>query len=123
MHHYLHFTRTVLPQLTKHHLKSKKQPQLYQQPKSTLQHKFHITILKPIKYNNTYPLPLKTHFPQPHHINTIPHLNKLTHHIKPPFTLQFNHRPHGYPPLKKPYHLHLPHLKTIHPKLPYQAIE
>jgi len=50
---YLEFTGTVLGELTKEDLKSKQEPQVYQQAKQSLEKKYNMTMLKPMKYNNT----------------------------------------------------------------------
>lgn len=120
---YLEFTGTVLGELTKKDLKSKKEAQVYQQAKSSLEDKFDMTMLKPMKYNNTYALAVKRDFAEAHHIKTIGDLNKVSDQIKPGFTLEFNDRGDGYPAVKKAYDLDLGDVKTMEPKLRYQAIE
>lgn len=120
---YLEFTGTVLGELTKEDLKSKKEAQVYQQAKSSLEDKFDMTMLKPMKYNNTYALAVKRDFAEAHHIKMIGDLNKVSDQIKPGFTLEFNDRGDGYPAVKKAYDLDLGDVKTMEPKLRYQAIE
>lgn len=120
---YLEFTGTVLGELTKEDLKSKKEAQVYQQAKSSLEDKFDMTMLKPMKYNNTYALAVKRDFAEAHHIKKIGDLNKVSDQIKPGFTLEFNDRGDGYPAVKKAYDLDLGDVKTMEPKLRYQAIE
>ena len=56
---YLEFTGTVLGELTKEDLKSKQENKVYQQAKSSLEDKYDMTMLKPMKYNNTYSLAVK----------------------------------------------------------------
>ena len=120
---YLEFTGTVLGELTKEDLKSKKEKDVYQQAKSSLEKKYDMTMLKPMKYNNTYALAVKRDFAEAHHIKTIGDLNKVSDQIKPGFTLEFNDRGDGYPAVKKAYDLDLGDVKTMEPKLRYQAIE
>ncbi|WP_217971819.1 ABC transporter permease/substrate-binding protein [Staphylococcus xylosus] len=120
---YLEFTGTVLGELTKEDLKSKQEAKVYNQAKSSLEDKYDMTMLKPMKYNNTYALAVKKDFAEKHNIKTIGDLNKVSDEIKPGFTLEFNDRDDGYPAVKKAYDLDVGDVKTMEPKLRYQAIE
>lgn len=120
---YLEFTGTVLGELTKEDLKSKQEAKVYKQAKSSLENKHDMTMLQPMKYNNTYALAVKKDFADKHHLKTIGDLNKVSDQIKPGFTLEFNDRGDGYPAVKKAYGLDLGNVKTMEPKLRYQAIE
>ncbi|MCQ9288837.1 ABC transporter permease/substrate-binding protein [Staphylococcus gallinarum] len=120
---YLEFTGTVLGELTKEDLKSKQEDKVYQQAKDSLEKKYDMTMLKPMKYNNTYALAVKRDFAKKHNIKTIGDLNKVSDQIKPGFTLEFNDRSDGYPAVKKAYHLNISKPKTMEPKLRYQAIK
>lgn len=120
---YLEFTGTVLGELTKEDLKSKQEDKVYQQAKDSLEKKYDMTMLKPMKYNNTYALAVKRDFAKKHNIKTIGDLNKVSDQIKPGFTLEFNDRSDGYPAVKKAYNLDISKPKTMEPKLRYQAIK
>ena len=120
---YLEFTGTVLGELTKEDLKSKQENKVYQQAKSSLEDKYDMTMLKPMKYNNTYSLAVKKDFAKKHNLKTIGDLNKVSDQIKPGFTLEFNDRGDGYPAVKKAYDLDFGEVKTMEPKLRYQAVE
>ncbi|RIO42330.1 ABC transporter permease/substrate-binding protein [Staphylococcus nepalensis] len=120
---YLEFTGTVLGELTKEDLKSKQEDKVYNQAKSSLEDKYDITMLKPMKYNNTYSLAVKKDFAEKHDLKTIGDLNKVSDQIKPGFTLEFNDRSDGYPAVKKAYDLNVGKAKTMEPKLRYQAVE
>lgn len=120
---YLEFTGTVLGELTKEDLKSKKENDVYQQAKSSLEKKYNMTMLKPMKYNNTYALAVKRDFAKKHQIKTIGDLRKVEDKLKPGFTLEFNDRPDGYKAVKKTYHLNLSNVKTMEPKLRYTAVK
>ncbi|MDC6327834.1 ABC transporter permease/substrate-binding protein [Staphylococcus auricularis] len=120
---YLEFTGTVLGELTKEDLKSKEEQQVYQQAKSSLEQKFDMTMLKPMKFNNTYTLAVKKDFAEEHQLKTISDLNKVSDEIKPGFTLEFNDRNDGYPAVKKAYDLDFKDITTMEPKLRYQAVE
>ena len=67
---YLEFTGTVLGELTKEDLKSKEDA-VYQQAKQSLEKKYDMTMLKPMKYNNTYALAVKRDFAKENNIKTI----------------------------------------------------
>jgi osmoprotectant transport system permease protein len=120
---YLEFTGTVLGELTKEKLTSKEEPKVYNQAKTSLEHKYNMTMLKPMKYNNTYTLAVKEDFAKKNNIKTIDDLNKVKDKIKPGFTLEFNDRGDGYPAVKKAYGLDLGKVRTMEPKLRYQAVQ
>lgn len=120
---YLEFIDTVLDELTKEDLKSKKESAMYQQAKSSLENKYNMTMLKPMKYNNTYALAVKRDFAKKNNIKTIGDLRKIEDKLKPGFTLEFNDRPDGFKAVKKAYHLNILNVKTMEPKLRYTAVK
>ncbi|MCJ1656929.1 ABC transporter permease/substrate-binding protein [Staphylococcus sp. NRL 16/872] len=120
---YLEFTGTVLGELTKEDLKSKKENAVYNQAKQSLEKKYDMTMLKPMKYNNTYALALKKDFAEKHNIKTIGDLQKVEGQLKPGFTMEFNDRPDGYKAVAKAYDLNLSNIKKMEPKLRYTAVE
>lgn len=120
---YLEFTGTVLGELTKESPKSKNEQAVYDQANQSLDRKFDMKMLKPMKYNNTYALAVKRDFAEKHHLKTIGDLKKVENEIHPGFTLEFNDRGDGYKAVKKTYNLNFKQVKTMEPKLRYQAIE
>ncbi|WP_285835261.1 glycine betaine ABC transporter substrate-binding protein, partial [Staphylococcus aureus] len=102
--------------------KSKEENKVYEQAKTSLEKKYQMTMLKPMKYNNTYALAVKRDFAKKHNIRTIGDLNKVKDQLKPGFTLEFNDRPDGYKAIKTAYNLDLNNIRTMEPKLRYQAI-
>ena len=120
---YLEFTGTVLGELTKEPLKSKEEHKVYEQAKTSLEKKDNMTLLKPMKYNNTYALAVKRDFAEKHHLKTIGDLDKVKDEIKPGFTLEFNDRPDGFKAVSKAYDLHFNKIRTMEPKLRYQAVK
>ena len=98
---YLEFTGTVLGELTKEDLKSKKNQQYINRQKTSLEKKDHMTMLKPMKYNNTYALAVKRDFAKKNNIKTIGDLQKVEDKLKPGFTLEFNDRPDGFKAVKR----------------------
>ncbi|MCI2948174.1 osmoprotectant transport system substrate-binding protein/osmoprotectant transport system permease protein [Staphylococcus caledonicus] len=120
---YLEFTGTVLGELTKKDLKSKKEAAVYNQAKQSLEKKYDMTMLKPMKYNNTYALAVKKDFAKKYNIKTIGDLQKVEDKIKPGFTMEFKDRPDGYKAVAKAYDLDLSNIKQMEPKLRYTAVE
>lgn len=120
---YLEFTGTVLGELTKESPKSKNEQAVYEQANQSLDRKFDMKMLKPMKYNNTYALAVKRDFAEKHHLKTIGDLKKVEKEIHPGFTLEFNDRGDGYKAVKKTYNLNFNQVKTMEPKLRYQAVE
>ncbi|MBI5974036.1 ABC transporter permease/substrate-binding protein [Staphylococcus canis] len=120
---YLEFTGTVIGELTKEELKSKDEAKVYDQANKGLAKKFDMEMLEPMAYNNTYTLAVKRQFAEENNLKTIGDLRKVEDQIKPGFTLEFNDREDGYPAVAKAYNLNLQGIKTMEPKLRYQAIE
>ena len=120
---YLEFTGTVLGELTKEDLKSKKEADVYHQAKSSLEKKYDMTMLKPMKYNNTYALAVKRDFAKKNNLQSIGDLRKVQNQLKPGFTMEFKDRDDGYKAVAKKYNLNLSNIKQMEPKLRYTAVE
>lgn len=120
---YLEFTGTVIGELTKEPLKSKDEAKVYQQANDGLDEQFDMEMLKPMAYNNTYTLAVKRTFAEEHQLKTISDLKKVEDQIKPGFTLEFNDRGDGYKAVQEAYRLNFSNVKTMEPKLRYQAVE
>ncbi|AKG73915.1 ABC transporter permease/substrate-binding protein [Salinicoccus halodurans] len=119
---YLEFTGTVLGELTKEPLESKDEAEVYEQAKSSLEEQFDMTMLEPMEFNNTYTLAVKREFAEEHDLETISDLKKIEGQINPGFTLEFNDREDGYPAIQEAYNLNFDNVRTMEPKLRYQAI-
>lgn len=119
---YLEFTGTVLGELTKEPLKSKDKAEVYEQAKSSLEEQFGMTLLEPMQFNNTYTLAVKREFAEKHNLETISDLKKIEGQINPGFTLEFSDREDGYPAIQEAYDLNFSNVRTMEPKLRYQAI-
>ena len=120
---YLEFTGTVLGELTKEDLKSKKEADVYHQAKASLEKKYDMTMLKPMKYNNTYALAVKRDFAKQYNLQSIGDLRKVQGQLKPGFTMEFKDRDDGYKAVAKKYNLNLSNIKQMEPKLRYTAVE
>ena len=120
---YLEFTGTVLGELTKETPKSTTEKDVYNQANDSLEKKFDMQLLEPMKYNNTYALAVKEEYAKKHNLKTISDLKKVEGDIRPGFTLEFNDREDGYKGIQNKYNLKFNDVKTMEPKLRYQAIE
>lgn len=119
---YLEFTGTVLGELTKEAPESKEESAVYEQAKSSLEEQFDMTMLEPMEFNNTYTLAVKREFAEEHDLETVSDLKKIEGQINPGFTLEFNDREDGYPAIQEAYNLNFDNVRTMEPKLRYQAI-
>lgn len=120
---YLEFTGTVLGEITKESPKSTSEEAVYKQANSSLDNKYDMELLSPMAFNNTYALAVKKEYAEEHNLKTISDLQKVEGDIRPGFTLEFNDREDGYKGIQKKYNLKFKNVKTMEPKLRYQAIE
>ncbi|GGI39291.1 ABC transporter permease/substrate-binding protein [Mammaliicoccus stepanovicii] len=120
---YLEFTGTVLGELTKEAPKSTSEKMVYNQANESINKKFDMQLLEPMKYNNTYALAVKKEYAKKYNLKTISDLKKVEDDIRPGFTLEFNDRGDGYKGIQKKYNLKFKDVKTMEPKLRYQALE
>lgn len=120
---YLEFTGTVLGEITKETPKSNDAKAVYEQARDSIKEKSKMELLEPMKYNNTYAVAVKRSFAKQHGIQTISDLESVKKDIKAGFTLEFNDRMDGYKGLKKLYGFELASVKTMEPKIRYQALE
>lgn len=120
---YLEFTGTVLGELTKETPKGTTEQEVYDQAKTSIEKQDQMTLLKPMKYNNTYALAVKKSYAEQHGIKTISDLEKVKDTINAGFTLEFNDREDGYKGIQKKYGIQFAHVRTMEPKIRYQAVE
>lgn len=119
---YPEFTGSVLETLVKGtNPKGMTAKQTYALAKQRLAKQEQMTLLKPMKYNNTYALAVTKKFKQQHHLKTIGDLTRIEGVLKPGMTLEFIDRNDGMKGLKKAYHLNTT-AKSMEPALRYQAI-
>ncbi|MCE4955876.1 ABC transporter permease/substrate-binding protein [Macrococcoides caseolyticum] len=120
---YLEFTGTVLGEITKETPQHTTEKEVYQQANKSLDKQYQMALLKPMKYNNTYALAVKKEYAKAHQLKTISDLESVKSTIKAGFTLEFNDRMDGYKGIQKKYNIKFNHVKTMEPKIRYQAIE
>ncbi|UTH03034.1 ABC transporter permease/substrate-binding protein [Macrococcoides canis] len=120
---YLEFTGTVLGEITKEDPEATTEAEVYQQANESLKKKYDMALLKPMKYNNTYALAVKKSYAEEHNLKTISDLKKVKDDIRVGFTLEFNDRNDGYKGIQKKYNIKFNNVKTMEPKIRYQAID
>ncbi|GGB00494.1 ABC transporter permease/substrate-binding protein [Macrococcus hajekii] len=120
---YLEFTGTVLGELVKETPKGNTEEAVYQQAKESIARQYDMALLDPMKYNNTYALAVKRSYAEEHGLKTISDLKKVEDKVRAGFTLEFNDREDGYKGVQKKYGIQLSNVKTMEPKIRYQAIE
>ncbi|UBH13656.1 ABC transporter permease/substrate-binding protein [Macrococcus armenti] len=119
---YLEFTGTVLGEISKENPEGTTEKAVYQQANDSLK-QFDMALLQPMKYNNTYALAVKRSYAKDHNLKTISDLEKVKDDIRVGFTLEFNDRNDGYKGIQKKYGIKFNQVKTMEPKIRYQAIE
>lgn len=120
---YLEFTGTVLGEITKEDAKFTTEKEVYQQANDSINKKYQMSLLKPMQYNNTYALAVKKEYADKYQLQTISDLQKVESTIRAGFTLEFNDRMDGYKGIQKKYGIKFDNVRTMEPKIRYQAIE
>ncbi|MEK4029620.1 ABC transporter permease/substrate-binding protein [Pseudobacillus sp. FSL P4-0506] len=120
---YPEFTGTALSEFLKEEAKSTDRQAVYRQAQTGLLEKYDMVLLRPMAYNNTYALAVPDQTAQTLSLKTISDLKKVEKQMKAGFTLEFSDREDGYRGIQKKYNLHFPFVKTMEPKLRYQAIK
>lgn len=120
---YPEFTGTALAEFLKEEAVSNDRKEVYEQARDGLDEQFAMTLLPPMSYNNTYTLAISKQFEEQTGVKTISDLASVESNVKAGFTLEFNDREDGYKGIQKLYGLEFPSVKTMEPKLRYQAIE
>jgi osmoprotectant transport system permease protein len=120
---YPEFTGTAITTFLKETANSTDRREVYEQARKGMMKEFNMVYLKPMSFNNTYALAVPQSFASQNGIETISDLQKVRNQLKPGFTLEFTDREDGYKGLQKVYSLTFPNVKTMEPKLRYQAIE
>ncbi|WP_261805976.1 ABC transporter permease/substrate-binding protein [Lapidilactobacillus luobeiensis] len=119
---YPEFTGSVLETLVKGDSpKEMTAEQTYRLAKKRLAQQAQLTLLAPMKYNNTYALAVTEKFKQQHHLKTISDLTQVESLLRPGMTLEFIDRDDGLKGLKQAYHLDVT-AKSMEPALRYEAI-
>ncbi|WJY26684.1 MULTISPECIES: osmoprotectant update ABC transporter permease/substrate-binding subunit OpuFB [Sporosarcina] len=120
---YPEFTGTALSEFLKEEAVSNDRKEVYEQARKGLADQFGMAFLEPMAYNNTYTLAISKAFEEQTGISSISDLAAVQSNVKAGFTLEFNDREDGYKGIQKLYGLDFPSVRTMEPKLRYQAIE
>ncbi|MCG3089713.1 osmoprotectant update ABC transporter permease/substrate-binding subunit OpuFB [Sporosarcina cyprini] len=120
---YPEFTGTALSEFLKEEAVSNDRNEVYEQARDGLAEQFDLALLPPMAYNNTYTLAVSEAFEQQYGVKTISDLAAVESAVKAGFTLEFKDREDGYRGIRSLYGLDFPSVKTMEPKLRYQAIK
>ncbi|MFF3023991.1 ABC transporter permease/substrate-binding protein [Gottfriedia sp. NPDC057948] len=120
---YPEYTGTVISTFLKEKAVSNDAKAVYEQAAEGLAKKYNLSYLEPMKFNDTYALAVPDHISKQFGIETISDATKVENQLKAGFTLEFTDREDGYLGLQKLYGLKFPNLKTMEPKLRYDAIQ
>lgn len=119
---YPEFTGTAISEFLKEEAINNNEDDVYKQAKSGMIEKFDMVMLSPMKYNNTYALAISKEIAEKHRLESISDIKFIQESIKAGFTLEFNDREDGYLGIQKLYGITISNIKTMEPKLRYQAM-
>ncbi|WP_088040945.1 ABC transporter permease/substrate-binding protein [Bacillus sp. EAC] len=120
---YPEYTGTVVSTFLKEKVVSNNARDVYEQAAAGLEKKYNMDYLEPMKFNDTYALAVPTKIANQYGLETISDAVTVSNQLKAGFTLEFTDREDGYLGLQKLYGLKFENLKTMEPKLRYQAIK
>ncbi|PIC64155.1 glycine/betaine ABC transporter permease [Sporosarcina sp. P13] len=120
---YPEFTGTAISEFLKEEAVSNDRGEVYEQARKGLEETFDLALLTPMSFNNTYTLAVSKTFQEKYGLKTISDLGSVVPAVNAGFTLEFNDREDGYLGIQKLYDITFPSVKTMEPKLRYQAIE
>ena len=120
---YPEFTGTAISEFLKETAVSTDRRQVYDQARTGLLKKYNLEMLEPMSYNNTYALAVPKTLAEKEALRTISDLHKMKGNVKAGFTLEFADREDGYRGIQKLYGITFDNVKTMEPKLRYNAIK
>ncbi|MFY4775415.1 osmoprotectant update ABC transporter permease/substrate-binding subunit OpuFB [Metabacillus sp. RGM 3146] len=120
---YPEFTGTALSTFLKEDAVSTDRKEVYDQTKAGMLKKFNMVMLEPMQYNNTYTLAVPKETADQYNLKTISDLKPVQQNMKVGFTLEFSDRADGYKGIQKLYGINFPSVKTMEPKLRYNAVK
>ncbi|GAB6093422.1 ABC transporter permease/substrate-binding protein [Furfurilactobacillus curtus] len=120
---YPEFSGTVLESLLQKPVNDKglTAQQTYQKAATALKQQDDLTYLKPMAYNNTFALAIRSQDAKQWDVHDISELKQVENQLKPGMTLEFIDRPDGLPGINQRYGLHLS-AQSMEPTLRYDAI-
>ena len=120
---YPEFSGTALSTFVKETPKSTNRKEVYEQARQGMEKKYHMAMLKPMEYNNTYALAMPKNVAEKYNVKTISDLRNVAANVKAGFTLEFADREDGYKGMQKLYNFQIANVTTMEPKLRYSAID
>ena len=120
---YPEFTGTIIVDLLKEQPNSTDRQEVYEQAKEGVLNKFDITLLEPMKFNNTYALAVPAVLAEEYSLKTISDLKPIEEIIKAGFTPEFPEREDGYLGIQELYGIQFPEVKIMQPELRYAAVD
>ncbi|MDO5047700.1 MAG: ABC transporter permease/substrate-binding protein [Anaerococcus sp.] len=120
---YPEFTGTITASLLENPPEdiSNDEQEVYKVARDMIKDQDNLSLLKPMKYQNTYALAVRKEFADKYDLEKISDLKKIEEDIKAGFSLEFNDREDGNRGLKTLYGLNL-EVSTMEPALKYTAI-
>ena len=120
---YPEFTGTAISEFLKEEAVNNNEEDVYEQARAGMLKKFNMELLLPMHYNNTYALAVSKDTAEKHQLEKISDIRAIQEEIRAGFTLEFNDREDGYLGIQKLYGIKINQIKTMEPKLRYQAIK
>lgn len=119
---YPEFTGTVLATFLNEEAVSTSEKEVYEQAREGLAEQYDMTLLEPMAFNNTYTLAVTSDIAKEYNLEKMSDLQGAADKVKVGFTLEFADRQDGYLGIQDLYGITFDNLKTMEPKLRYQAI-
>jgi osmoprotectant transport system permease protein len=94
----------------------------YKDAAAALTAQFDMTYLKPMKYENTYAVAVRTADAKKYDLKTVGDLAQISQNFSSAFDPDFYQQSDGYPGLQKTYGLKFSSAKTMEPSLRYEAL-
>ncbi|PLR69263.1 MULTISPECIES: osmoprotectant update ABC transporter permease/substrate-binding subunit OpuFB [Bacillaceae] len=120
---YPEFTGTAITTFLKEEAASTDRKEVYEQAKKGMMEDFDMAYLEPMQFNNTYTLAVPKEAADQYGLEKMSDLKQVAGNMKAGFTLEFSDREDGYLGIQKLYETKFPNLKTMEPKLRYEAIQ
>lgn len=120
---YPEFTGTTISEFLQETALSTERGEVYDQARTGMLKRYDMEMLEPMDYNNTYALAVPKQLAEKEELKTISDLQKIQGSIKAGFTLEFSDREDGYRGIQKLYGIKFANVKTMEPKLRYNAIQ
>ncbi|WLV25890.1 ABC transporter permease/substrate-binding protein [Aciduricibacillus chroicocephali] len=120
---YPEFTGTAIVTQLEQKARSNDAAQVYEQAKEGMKKKYNMAYLKPMQFNNTYTVALKSKLAEKYNLESIGDLRSVEDRLKAGFTLEFKDRKDGYRGMKSLYGIDFATVKTMDPGLRKKAVK